>query len=109
MDILKGKENDYKNYIRINSDPYSSCVIRFSERWANMMEKEIESGHCLNDIAEKLSHDADTEGITGFMYGCAINGLSSFWKYGEELRKWHNSKYNHNGDGVVNPAIISIN
>lgn len=30
------------------------------------------------------------------------------WKYGEFLRKWHNGEYNYDGDGVVNPAILSI-
>lgn len=41
-------------------------------------------------------------------YGCAVNILSSVWKYGEELRVQHNSKYNHNGEGVVNPAVLTI-
>lgn len=26
----------------------------------------------------------------------------------EELRKWHNKEYNYEGDGVVNPAILTI-
>jgi len=47
-------------------------------------------------------------GITGFMYGCAVNLLSQCWKHGEELRKWHNKEYGHEGDGVVNPAVFTI-
>ena len=50
----------------------------------------------------------DIAGITGFMYGCAVNALSQLWEYGEELRKWHNKEYNYNGDGVVNPAILTV-
>lgn len=50
----------------------------------------------------------DFLGITGFMYGCAINLLSARWKYGEDLKIYHNSKYNYSGDGVVNPAVFSI-
>lgn len=53
-------------------------------------------------------HEADTEGITGYMYGCAVSILSQCWKYGEYLRKWHNKEYNYDGDGVVNPAILTI-
>ena len=60
------------------------------------------------DNADKLSHEADTEGITGYMYGCAVSILSQCWKYGEYLRKWHNKEYNYDGDGVVNPAILTI-
>ena len=51
---------------------------------------------------------ADTEGITGFMYGCAVNILSQCWEYGEVLRKWHNKEYDYEGDGVVNPAIMTV-
>jgi len=63
----------------------------------------------IEDIAEKASHDADTEGITGFMYGTAVSILAKFWKHGEELRKWHNAKYKKPEiSGVVNPAIMTI-
>lgn len=60
------------------------------------------------DNADKLSNEADAEGITGFIYGCAVGILLQCWKYGEFLRKWHNGEYNYDGDGVVNPAILSI-
>lgn len=60
------------------------------------------------DNADKLSNEADVEGITGFIYGCAVSILSQCWKYVEFLRKWHNGEYNYDGDGVVNPAILSI-
>lgn len=78
-----------------------------------MMEAVIdESGDSVQkaivDNAERLSHDADVEGITGFMYGCAVNILAQCWEYGEELRKWHNKEYGYEGDGVVNPAILTV-
>lgn len=75
---------------------------------ASMMEQEIEKGSKLRDIAERTSHEADTEGITGFMYGCAVNILVHVWVYGEELRRWHNHEYDYDGDGVVNPAILTV-
>jgi hypothetical protein len=43
------------------------------------------------------------------MYGYAVNALSQSWKYGEELRKWHNTDYGYEGDGIVNPAVLTIN
>lgn len=69
---------------------------------------ELLRGDKIVDIADSTSREADTEGITGFMYGCAVNVLSQLWEYGEELRKWHNKEYNYEGDGVVNPAILTI-
>ena len=106
MNIIDKKRWD--KIVEANGDPYGSAVIRYAVRWADLMEREIESGKTVSEIADKTSHDADTEYITGFMYGCAVNILSGVWEHGYELKKWHNSKYNYDGDGVVNPAVISI-
>ncbi len=42
------------------------------------------------------------------MYGCAVEALAYFWERGEQLREWHNGKYGHSGDGVVNPAVLVV-
>ena len=104
---LKNKEG-WEQFVAINNDTYGSGVVRYAERWANMMEQEMESGKSLIEIANATSHKADTEGITGYMYGCAVSILSQVWEYGEELRKWHNKEYDYEGNGTVNPAIITI-
>lgn len=99
-----------------NSDGYGSGVIRYAARWAAAMEKRIEAGESLADVAKEESHSSDLEGITGFMYGCAVGILAKVWKYGEELRRWHNldsqlrdegEKANESG-GVLNPALFTI-
>jgi hypothetical protein len=108
MKIIEGKEEVYKDWKDKNVDPYSACIFRYAECWADLMEAEISNGKELKDIADKTSHDADTEGITGFMYGAAVSILSQSWQYGEKLRRWHNKEYDYEGDGVVNPAILTI-
>lgn len=101
-------DDHWEEWKKNNTDPYGSFIIRYAERWADMMEQKMCDGAALSDIAKQTSHDADTEGITGFMYGCAVNILADSWAYGEELRKWHNAQYGYHGDGVVNPAIFTI-
>lgn len=113
MKILAGKEELYKEWIDKNTDSYGRGILRYANRWADMLEGAIKASNdspfkTIVDNAEELSHKADTEGITGFMYGCAVKFLSQCWEYGEELRKWHNKEYNYDGDGVVNPAIITL-
>ena len=112
MRILEGMEQAYKDWYDLNSDRYSRACFTYAERWAEMLENEIDKTgdvrKAIIDNAKRLSHEADTEGITGFMYGCAANILSQCWKYGEELRKWHNKEYGYDGDGVVNPAILTL-
>ncbi len=109
MKILESEKENWEKCVENNKDPYGLGIIRYAIKWANFMEEEISNGKQVKDIADETSRKADTEGITGFMYGCAVKILSAVWKYGEELRKWHNKEYNYNGDGVVNPAILNIN
>jgi len=106
----------WKEAVEKNKDGYGSGVIRFAARWANLMETEMAKGKKLKDVADKMSHKADVEGITGFMYGCAVSILANVWKHGEELRRWHNKetqigtegdKANENG-GVLNPALLCV-
>lgn len=112
MKFKPGMEKKYQEGYNNNLDPYGHGVYTFAERWAKLMEKDIEDcgGPTAAVIAnfERRSHQADTEGITGFMYGCAVSILSDCWEYGEILRKWHNKEYGYEGDGVVNPAILTI-
>ena len=80
------------------------------------MVESISKGNALQDIAKDLSHEADTMGITGFMYGMAVSILSHCWVHGEDLRIWHNldtqikdegEKANEKGT-VLNPALLNI-
>lgn len=101
---------NWAQFVEINSkDGYSAGVVTYARRWAKYMQylmKKHDKDLVL--IADEASKVADIEGITGFMYGCAVNTLSQLWKYGEELRKWHNKDYGYEGDGVVNPAILTV-
>ena len=104
----KGREN--------NKDPYGNAVFVYAEKWAELMEKALGEGEILTEVAGKLSHDADADGITGFMYGAAAATLAGCWKFGEELRKWHNLDTQINDEGekankggtVLNPALMTI-
>lgn len=124
MLVAKGKESEYAEYVRKNSeDGYSKGVVDFGEAWAKLMESRIPVGavssqvmRVIVDHAKEDSHAADTDGITGFMYGCAVSALAHFWIHGEELRRWHNldtqigeegTKANASG-GVLNPALLNI-
>lgn len=115
MQIAAGQEQAYAQYKELNSkDSYSKGVVDFGERWADLMEKEIAQGKTVVEIAEEASHKADTDGITGFMYGAAVSALSQFWAHGKDLAKWHNRQYLPEVDaateegGTVNPAIITV-
>jgi len=97
-----------------NTDPYGAATVSYASMWAQMMEGLINQGSVLKDIAEECSQLADTEGITGFMYGCAVSILSQCWKHGSDLNAWHNGKYGDQGEeatksgGTINPAVLTM-
>ena len=91
IDKFSGDDHpDWLKTVEANQDGYGAAVMSYASRWANLMEQRMADGTALSVCAEKTSHDADTEGITGFMYGCAVSILARVWKHGEALRCWHN-------------------
>lgn len=101
-----------------DDDPgYGWAVITYAERWANLIEAAMAKGETLEECADRTSHEANTEGITGYQYGCAVSVLALCWEHGEELRKWHNLKVQIRDEGeranrepsaVLNPALLVI-
>jgi len=112
---LKDKEA-WDKCVEINYDSYGGGVVKFAEAWANLMESRMEAGDSIEKMAKETSHEANTFGITRFMYGCAVEILAQFWEHGEDLRRWSNldvqinnegEKANEEG-GCLNPAILEI-
>jgi len=99
-----------------NTDAYGARIFSYAEDWANFMEDKMAEGAKLEDVAEMCARDADTDGISGFMYGAAVATLSKCWKHGDQLRRWHNldtqigneGEKANEGDGTLNPAMLNI-
>jgi hypothetical protein len=114
MKIIESLKEDYKKAYNLNSDSYSRRCFTYAEDWADAMEYEISLGNTIESCAQSTSHEADTDGITGFMYGAAVNILSKFWECGETLRLWHNincqihseGEAANKSGGVLNPALL---
>jgi hypothetical protein len=112
---LRDKES-WKQAVEKNPDGIGGGIIRYAERWARIMEGRIANGETLESCAKETSHIADSEGITGSMYGGAVSILARVWVHGEQLRRWHNkaTQLGTEGDeaneqgGVLNPAMLSI-
>lgn len=109
-------EDGWKKTLEANPDGYGRGVVSFAERWARLMEARIAKGDTVEACAKETCTLADNEGITGFMYGCAVSILSKVWAHGEQLRRWHNkdTQLGTEGDeanekgGVLNPALLCV-
>ena len=123
MKIILGKEKDYADWLAKNDDPYSRRCFTYAEDWANLLEKRIPENATNDDVtsiieshADEDSHTADTDGITGFMYGASVSILAQSWVYGDILRRWHNLKTQIGNEGeranregkTLNPALLNF-
>lgn len=115
MQILIDKQADYEEWKAKNADAYGAECFRYAEAWADIMEKRLAKEESLAVFAKETSHEANTHGITAFMYGMAVFILGKFWVHGEELRRWHNLDVQigdegeaANGSGeTLMPAVLS--
>lgn len=61
MRIIKGKEKEYKDWYDKNSDGYSRACFTYAERWAELLEAEIDKSNdvmkCFADNADRLSRE----------------------------------------------------
>jgi hypothetical protein len=76
----------WQSWIDANQDGYGAAVMRYAARWAHIMDAKIANGAKVEDIADKSSHEADLEGISGAQHGFALGMLSKCWAHGTKLK-----------------------
>ena len=95
MKIKDGKQEWFDEFYKNDkSSLYAGDITDYAGAWATLMEKEIDEGNNLSDIAYNTSLTADTKGITGHMFQQAVKLLVNCWIYGDELHKWYKKYYN---------------
>lgn len=98
---MKYKDEEFykKGFAAQKGEGYGERCYTYAKDWAELMEARMAKGETLESCAAVTSHEADTDGITGFMYGMAVSILAKCWEHGEELRRWHNlsTQIHHEG------------
>ena len=101
----------WEEWIKTKSgSAYGLLILHYACRWAKYMQHLMKKHKKeLSKIAQNCSYICDREGMSGNSYSMAVAVLSAYWKYGDELRNWHNKRWGYEGaDGVVNPAVLNI-
>ena len=96
----------FKVWEDANKDSYGSCCVQVAKRVMELMDDgaEIKS----HDLICKADDDIKAGGITMFMASCVARMVIECHDKGEQFRKDWNKDYNHDGEGIVNPAVITI-
>lgn len=71
------------------ADGFSTGVVEFIERWARLMEAEINDGRTVAQVARRTLELAD-QGLAGSPYAMAVATLGQHWPHGKDLLMWHN-------------------
>jgi len=83
----EGREKELEHVRTINrKSPYGAATIAYMDAWGDMMEAIIVAegiAALTPERVEQTSHDADTDGITGFMHSWSMSVLQSLWVYGD--------------------------
>lgn len=107
----------WTKWVESNNDPYGRAAVVFAAIWARNMDRIIIKNSTKGFEAlspeeiDQCSKEADelAGGITGFMFGAAVQMLSECWRYGKELQKYHNKQFGvEDIDGTVDPSMITI-
>ena len=107
-------EEAWNGWVKANDDPYGGCCVRVAKRVMEILDEDttpLHDGywpdvHTPHGIICKADNDIDAGGITVAMAGFVAQMISTCHERGEEFRKIWNKEYA--GEGVVNPAIITI-
>ena len=69
------------------SGTHDLIILEYAEKWARLMELEMQQGRCLPEIMVDTADQAYTndEMLVTFDFPVACKLLINFWKYGREL------------------------
>ena len=82
----------WQSWVDANTDGYGAATIHYAHTWARLMESAVAAGIPVAECADRLSHVADQDGITGAMHGFAVSMLAQAWFHGPALAAWRTAE-----------------
>lgn len=110
-------EKKWKEYVKLNKDPYGKCCVDVAREVMRLMDKASDNPIDANKLVSAADENLKA-GITGYMAGAVASMVSVCHERGEMFRRSWNLKCqigdegeraNEGGSGVLNPALLTIN
>ena len=104
----------WNSYVRKNKDPYGGACVNVARQVMKYLDEDktpLHDGyypdtHTPHGLICKADDEIKAGGITGFMACCVANMVINCHERGDEFRVIWNGEYK--GEGVVNPAVVTI-
>lgn len=101
----------WEEYVTQNTDDYGKACVDVARRVMEILDGLVGSleRYSPHKIICQADKDVKAGGITGYMAGAVAHMVSSCHSRGEEFRKIWNADHDYEGEGIVNPALLTIN
>ena len=102
-------KEDWDLWVKNNTDPYGKCCVDVAREAMRMLDEINNNNWDPHDLINQADDNIDAGGITGFMAGAVAQMISHCHSKGDIFReKWNGDYGVEDADGVVNPAILTI-
>lgn len=101
--------DEWKRAVAANLDAYGKACIDVARAVMHLIDEP--ETPLVNVNASELIYVANRKlkaGLTGFQAGAVAELVSKVHSRGDEFRVSWNNNYGHEGGGIVNPAIMTI-
>ena len=106
----------WKKWEEGNKDDYGKACVAVAREVMRLLDEDetpLHTGYfpdvnTTHGIICEAEHNIEAGGITGFMAGAVAQMIFECHSRGEEFRKIWNEPYNPDAEGVVNPALVTI-
>jgi hypothetical protein len=80
----------WRRFVETSSDRYGAIAVRFAERWARLIQLELDRGRSFDEAAQDAYNQADaSEEPSVALIGAAVAILARCWRHGEALQAWY--------------------
>lgn len=98
--MKKGQEKLWRTFVDENSSTvYERQIVEFTIKWVTRMEEAISKKASWQKVLEEVYNNLEHFNVDYVQRNEALSILTRVWVYGEELRRYHNSRFSYEGDG----------
>lgn len=90
MEIVN--ERAWQSYQVSHRSDEKKGIVDLAERWARLIQKALDEGTKLSDVAGPLFEQANTADVSSSGQEVVVTILANCWKHGERLRRWHSTQ-----------------
>lgn len=79
----------WENAKTCNPTGLGADIMKYADRWARLMQRQIDEGKAVKEVAEQTGREAGWPSIIQLVPLAAVEILVDCWEHGEALKDWY--------------------